>query len=83
MACVRGTTGANSCVTVANASRATTLSVFRMSSRRWASESSRISPSAPTGARHARMFFNSPDFELDDAVAGSFGALRPPTCRSC
>jgi hypothetical protein len=29
-------------------------------------------------ARHARMFFNSPDFELDAAVAGSFGVLPPP-----
>jgi hypothetical protein len=28
-------------------------------------------------ARHARMFFNSPDFELDDAVAGSFRVLPP------
>jgi hypothetical protein len=29
-------------------------------------------------ARHARMFFNSPDFELDGAVAGSFRVLPPP-----
>jgi hypothetical protein len=28
-------------------------------------------------AGHARMFFNSPDFELDDAVAGSFRVLPP------
>jgi hypothetical protein len=28
-------------------------------------------------ARHARMFFNSPDFELDAAVAGSFSVLPP------
>lgn len=28
-------------------------------------------------ARHAKMFFNSPDFELDDAVAGSFRVLPP------
>lgn len=26
-------------------------------------------------ARHARMFFNSPDFDLDDAVAGTFSLL--------
>jgi hypothetical protein len=29
-------------------------------------------------ARHARMFFNSPDFELDAAVAGAFRVLPPP-----
>jgi hypothetical protein len=28
-------------------------------------------------ARHARMFFNSPDFELEAAVAGSFSVLPP------
>ena len=29
-------------------------------------------------ARHARMFFNSPDFELDHAVAGRFRLVPPP-----
>ena len=29
-------------------------------------------------ARHARMFFNSPDFELDHAVAGRFRLAPPP-----
>jgi hypothetical protein len=29
-------------------------------------------------ARHARMFFNSPDFELDEAVSGTF-SLSPST----
>jgi hypothetical protein len=29
-------------------------------------------------ARHARMFFNSPDFDLDDAVAGTY-SLSPST----
>ena len=29
-------------------------------------------------ARHARMFFNSPDFELDRAVAGTFRLEPPP-----
>ena len=29
-------------------------------------------------ARHARMFFNSPDFDLDDAVAGTL-CLSPTT----
>ena len=29
-------------------------------------------------ARHARMFFNNPDFDLDDAVAGTF-SLSPST----
>jgi len=29
-------------------------------------------------ARHARMFFNSPDFELDHAVAGTFRLVPPP-----
>lgn len=29
-------------------------------------------------ARHARMFFNSPDFDLDHAVAGAFRLMPPP-----
>lgn len=29
-------------------------------------------------ARHARMFFNTSDFELDKAVAGTFSLLPPP-----
>ena len=29
-------------------------------------------------ARHARMFFNSPDFDLDHAVAGTFTLMPPP-----
>ena len=29
-------------------------------------------------ARHARMFFNSPDFDLDHAVAGTFTLVPPP-----
>lgn len=29
-------------------------------------------------ARHARMFFNSPDFDLDRAVAGTFTLVPPP-----
>lgn len=29
-------------------------------------------------ARHARMFFNTSDFELDQAVAGRFRVLPPP-----
>lgn len=29
-------------------------------------------------ARHARMFFNSPDFDLDHAVAGAFRLVPPP-----
>ena len=29
-------------------------------------------------SRHARMFFNRPDFDLDRAVAGSFRVLPPP-----
>lgn len=29
-------------------------------------------------ARHARMFFNSPDFDLDHAVAGTFRFVPPP-----
>jgi hypothetical protein len=32
-------------------------------------------------ARHARMFFNSPDFELDRAVAGTFRLEPPPDMR--
>ena len=33
-------------------------------------------------ARHARMFFNSPDFDLDHAVAGTMRVLPPPDMRA-
>jgi hypothetical protein len=33
-------------------------------------------------ARHAKMFFNGPDFDLDHAVAGTFTLVPPPDIKS-
>jgi hypothetical protein len=74
----RGMTGAGSCVTAANACRATYFDVFRLLQSPLGERAMADTTLGVDCARHARMFFNSPDFELDHAVAGTVRLVSPP-----
>ncbi len=52
--------------------------VFRMLQSPLGARAMADRPLGADCARHARMFFNSPDFELDHAVAGTFRLVPPP-----